>query len=446
MKKFNVIFVPIGVPTFHMESARAEFDKSVTMIKSLTDAGIYPESPLLSTEDLKNFINDKNPDLVILQNTTFANSAYAGEVVKAFNCPIILWTLREPIIDGGRLRLNSLTGAYSAGNLFHHVGRENFEYIFGAPEEEKTRKKIGACIKAAEMKKNLKSLNMASIGHTPQGFGFGRGLDAELLKNFGINLISIEARELINKAKNFTKDEYEALYEEIDNKMVGLTETPAENIDKFIRLYKAYKDFVKQNNIGAVASRCWPDYFVDYGAPVCGVLGLLNDGMTAASCESDLMGALSMYIGMGFSNSPVFFGDPVSLNEEKNTITYWHCGMAACSLARKDKGAEVGVHPNRKIGPTMEFGCKPSEHTTIFRIGRKPNGEFRFFIAQGEALDEPKQFLGTSVVIKTKNEALKIVETSIKDGWEPHFAVIYGDVVEELEILAGLLNMEVCKY
>ena len=52
----------------------------------------------------------------ILQNITFANAAYASEVLKRFSCPVLLWTLREPVIDGGRLRLNSLTGAYSAGN------------------------------------------------------------------------------------------------------------------------------------------------------------------------------------------------------------------------------------------------------------------------------------------------------------------------------------------
>lgn len=446
MKDFKVIFVPIGVPTFHLESANDQFNKSVNMIKAITECGIYPENPLLSIDDLKKFIKGQNPDLVILQNTTFANSAYASEVVKEFQCPIVLWTLREPVIDGGRLRLNSLTGAYSAGNLFHHTGREAFEYIFGAPTEETTIAKMTAYIKAAQMKKELRSLNIASIGHTPQGFGFGRGLDAELLKYFGVNLVSIEARELINKAKGYSEDEYKDLLEEANQKMVGLCNTPAENVDKFVRVYKAYKDFVEQNNIKAIASRCWPDYFIEYGAPVCGVLAMLNDNLVAASCEADLMGALSMYIGMGFTDSPVFFGDPVSLDEVKNTVTYWHCGTAACSLARKDKGAEVGVHPNRKIGPTMEFGCKPAEEVTVFRIGRKPDGQYRFFIAKGEALDEPKQFLGTSVVVKTENSSIEVIEKSVKDGWEPHFTVVYGDVSKELEVLANMLNMEICRY
>lgn len=444
--EFKVIYIPIGVPTFHLESANAEFNKSVEMLKKITDDGIYPKEPLLSIDKLKEYLKDTKPDLVILQNTTFANSAYASEVIKILEAPIILWTLREPVIDGGRLRLNSLTGAYSAGNLFHHVGREKFEYIFGSPTEERVAKKISVMIKAAKLKKKLRSINMAAIGNTPQGFGFGRALDAELLKNFGINLLTVEVRELMNKAKTYKESEWMPQLQEGKKSMCGLEKLPEKNIEDFARIYTAYKEYIEENNVKILASRCWPDYFVEFGTPVCGALGMLNDKLVAAACESDLMGALSMFIGMELTKIPTFFGDPVSLDEKKNTVTYWHCGTAAPSIAKEDKGAEVGVHPNRKIGPTMEFGCKSSKNVTVFRIGRKPTGEFRFFIAKGEALDEPKEFLGTSIVVKTENPSLRVVEESVKDGWEPHFAIIYGDVSEELEALAKLYNMEVCNY
>lgn len=446
MSKFQVAYVPIGVPTFHLESANNEFQKSVIMLKALTNDCVSPEKPLLTLDELKKFLETINPDLIILQNNTFANSAYAAEVLKAFSCPILLWTLREPVIDGGRLRLNSLTGAYSAGNLFHHMGRENFQYIFGGPTENTVISAVKANINAAKVKKNLRSLNVAAIGQTPQGFGFGRALDAEILKAFGSNLESIEARELINKAKSYKEEEYQNELKEAHLKMVGLDNIPNENVQAFARLYKAYKEFVESKNIKAIASRCWPDFFIDYGTPVCAVLAMLNDNKIAASCESDLFGAISMYIGLELSNSPTFFGDPVSLDEKDNTVTFWHCGTAACSLARQDKGAEVGVHPNRKIGPTMEFGCKSAEEVTIFRIGRKPDGKFRFFIAKGEALDAPKQFCGTSVVIKTDSNAKELVTSSVKDGWEPHFIVIYTDASQELEILGNMLDIEIYKY
>ena len=134
------------------------------------------------------------------------------------------------------------------------------------------------------------------------------------------------------------------------------------------------------------------------------------------------------------------------MDEREGTITYWHCGMAACSLAREDTGAQVGVHPNRKIGPTMDFGCAACEHVTVFRVGRKPDGTFRFFIARGEALDKPKQFSSTSIVVKTEMDATEVVHSSVKAGWEPHFVVLYGDVAPELEKLANMTGAEICRY
>lgn len=446
MSKFQVAYVPIGVPTFHLESANEQFNQSLALLQKLTPDFIAPKSPLLQLDDLKAYLNTLEADLVILQNTTFANAAYATEVVKATHCPILLWTLREPVIDGTRLRLNSLTGAYSAGNLMHHMGITDFGYIFGGPSESKVIDTIQATIQAARLKKSFKSLNIAAIGLTPQGFGFGRGLDAEISKHFGANLISIEARELMSKANNYTKEDYIYLKEEAEGKTVGLNKLPEENVDGFLRLFKAYQSFVEEGQIGAIASRCWPDFFTEYKTPVCGVLGMLNDVKVAASCESDLYGAMSMFAGIELSDAPVFFGDPVSLNEADSTVTYWHCGTAACSLARPDKGSVMGVHPNRQIGPTMEFGCKPCEEVTVFRIGRNPDGSLRLFIAKGEALDAPQQFYGTSIVVKTDTPSGALVNKSVLDGWEPHFVVIYKDVAKALEVFGQMMGFEVCHY
>jgi L-fucose isomerase-like protein len=443
MKKFQIAYIPVGVPTFHLESAQAEFDKSAALLKKLCDNVAVPNEMLLSIDKLNAFMDEIDPDLIVLQNITFANAAYASEILHRFtDVPILLWTLREPVIDGGRLRLNSLTGAYSAANAIKAFRKEQFEYIFGAPTEEKVEKKINATIRAAKLKYDMKSLKLSAIGHTPQGFGFGRALDLEMLEKFGVRLESIEARELIDKAKAFTDEECEEFLKDANSRMVGLDKTPEKNRLDFARLYKAYKDYVTQNNIGAVASRCWPDFFTSFGTPVCAVLAMLNDLGVAASCEADTYGALSMYLGMQLTGSAVFFGDPVSMDEKENTISFWHCGTAACSLARTDTGACVGEHCNRHIGPTLEFGCKASKEVTIFRIGRTSEGQFRFFIATGEALDKPQQFLGTSLVVKTNGNAKEIIYTTVEQGWEPHYVVIYGNVAKELEILAGMLSIQ----
>lgn len=446
MSEFQVAYIPVGVPTFHLESAQKEFEKSIDLLKGLTDAVTVPEKMLLSISDLNAFLDTINPSLIVIQNITFANAAYASEVLRRFECPVLLWTLREPVIDGGRLRLNSLTGAYSAGNALAAFRNGNFEYIFGSPEEERTKAKIDACIRAAWLKEELKSLKIASVGHTPEGFGFGRAMDLDMLNVFGASLESVEARELIDMAKGYSEEECESYLTKMTACTVGMEQTPDKNRKDFARLCKAYKEYVEKHGIGALSSRCWPDFFTAFGTPVCGVLAMLNDLGIAASCEADTYGALSMYMGMKLTGSAVFFGDPVSLDEEENTITFWHCGTAACSIAREDTGAVIGVHPNRKIGPVMDFGCKAADQVTVFRVGRKADGAFRFFLTTGKALDKPKQFLGTSIVVQTDGDCYDIVNRSVTDGWEPHFVVIYGDVKEELKILAHMLEVEVCEY
>ncbi len=443
MKKFQAAYVPIGVGTFHMPSAEKAFEDSKALLRSIEPDIAVPDQMLLNTGLLSDYLDTLSPDLIILQNLTFANAAYASEVLHRFTCPILLWTLREPVIDGGRLRLNSLTGAFSAANAIKAFREEPFEYMYGAPDEEKVIRTAKTVIRAARLRHDMQDLRMASIGHTPEGFGFGRALDLDLLENFGVRLISVEARELIDAAKSYTDEECEEYLQDAMKRTRGLEKTPERNRLDFARLYRSYAEFVLKNKVQAISSRCWPDFFTSYGTPVCAVLAMMNDLGVAASCETDTYGALSMWMGTKLTDLPVFFGDPVSLNEEENTITFWHCGTAACSLAREDTGAEIGEHCNRHIGPTMEFGCKAAEHVTIFRIGRKQDGTFRFFLAEGKALDRPKQFFGTSVVVETEGNAETIIHEAVHEGWEPHYVVIFGQCADELEVLAHMLNMEV---
>ena len=101
---------------------------------------------------------------------------------------------------------------------------------------------------------------------------------------------------------------------------------------------------------------------------------------------------------------------------------------------------------NRKIGPAMDFGCEAYPEVTVFRIGRNPDGSFRFFILEGEAPDKPKQFTGTSIVVRTEANCREIIEDSVVKGFEPHFAVIRGNHAAALTALARMLGFEICKY
>ena len=445
MQKIKIIYIPIGVPTFHLESARRAFDHTVKLLKTIDPDILCPEDMLLSLDSLTAFLQGKDPDLAIVQNVTFANAAYISQVLRESSCPVLLWTLREPDSGGGRLCLNSLTGAFSAGNTMAAMGR-TYDYLLADPEEPVAERKICTMIAAAALKKSVEHLNILQVGHTPEGFGFGRALDGEMQKVFGARLLSIEARELIDRAKTFSEEEARPYIERAKASINGLDQIERKNVVDFARLFKAYDEYTRENHIGALSSRCWPDFFTAFGTPVCAVLGMLNDLSIPAACEADTYGALSMYLAAQLTGKAAFFGDPVSIHEQENTVTFWHCGMAPCSLARTDSGACAGLHCNRKIGPTLEFGCKAEKRVTILRVGKKPDGGFRLFIAKGQAPDKPQQYFGTSIVVQTENPVGALIDRAVKDGWEPHFAVAMGDIGEELETFARLLHIEAEKF
>lgn len=446
MQGFTAVYIPVGVPTFHLESAGDLFERSKRLLHDIDPGFMFPDEMLLSVDSMTAYLDGLSPDVIVFQDLTFANAAYMTEVAARFDCPVIIWTLREPVIDGSRLRLNSLTGAYSAANAMRLSGRTDYGYVFGSPEEDEVIRRIEAFIKAAKVRKEMHGLKLATVGEPPQGFGFGRAHEDELRDVFGAEVCSVSVEDMIERARSYTDEDCEAYLKRSYELSCGLDKTPDNNLKDHARLYRAYSDYIRENGIAALASRCWPDYFTKYGTPVCTVLSMLNDDGTAAACEADVYGALSMWTGMELSSFPVFFGDPVSLDESENTLTFWHCGTAACTLARKDTGAVVGVHPNRKIGPAMDFGCEAFPEATIFRIGREPDGTYRFFILEGEALDKPKQFTGTSIVIKTTAPVREAVEKSVLDGFEPHFVVMKGHHAETLKALAKMLGSKAYVY
>ena len=303
---FCSVYIPVGVPTYHLETAQDHFERSCAMLRGVDPDFVCPDEMLLTLDKLRAYLDGLNPDLIVFQNLTFANAAYMAEVLRRYDCPMLLWTLREPVIDGGRLRLNSLTGAYSAANTLAAFDGRAFNWCFGAPEEESVVSAVKATVEAARVKKAMRSLTMSAIGHTPQGFGFGRALDSELMNTFGVELESIEARELIDMAKTYTDEECAEYLRDTESCTCGLDKTPENNRNDHARLLKAYRDYVRTHHIGALASRCWPDFFTSFGTPVCTVLSMLNDEGVAAACEADIYGALSMWIGMQLSGEPVF--------------------------------------------------------------------------------------------------------------------------------------------
>ena len=82
MKPFVPVYVPVGVPTFHMESAQDAFERSSAALKAMDGDFVCPEDKLLSLDALRAYLDPLAPDLIVFQNLTFANAAYMAEVLR----------------------------------------------------------------------------------------------------------------------------------------------------------------------------------------------------------------------------------------------------------------------------------------------------------------------------------------------------------------------------
>lgn len=443
--KLNVAFFSNGRLTFSVPDAEANKKASVGMLENVFGSIQSSEELLTSPEMVDEFAKTlTQPDLIVYQCTTFIGADFMTEITRCFKCPIVIWSVREPSIDGSRLKLNSLTGAFSAGNcLFSQNIR--FRFVFGNPDEESVKQSFNTIGAALKLVKKLKSLVIGMVGSQPAGFSFG-AIDQYLLADiFGIRIVQTEAAEIMKEAAALAPEDYTSLLSELKERSVGWEKTPGENLDKYARLRKAYQNFIDRNKVKAIASRCWPDFFTGYGAPVCAILSMLNDNGIPSSCEADLGGVISMYMASELSNGAVYFGDPVAVDESCDGIVYWHCGAGASCLSRKKEGAGIGVHPNRKIGPTMEFGLKPGK-VTVIRLGKEKD-HFRMFAMRGEALDEPQKFYGTSIVVRPEGgNASKRICDIVQDGWEPHFIIAYGNIMDELRLYCNYMSIDFMEY
>ena len=63
----QVVYVPIGVGTYHMETAADLLARSIATLKGISEDVVCPEQVLLTVDAVAEYLSDKNPDLVILQ-------------------------------------------------------------------------------------------------------------------------------------------------------------------------------------------------------------------------------------------------------------------------------------------------------------------------------------------------------------------------------------------
>jgi L-fucose isomerase-like protein len=167
----------------------------------------------------------------------------------------------------------------------------------------------------------------------------------------------------------------------------------------------------------------------------------MSDEQIPCSCEADVNGTLTQMILQSISGQAAFGTDMVSLDEARQALVIWHCGLAPLSMADPEGPKGVTIHSNRKLPLLFEFTLKPGI-VSIARLS-EASGEYRLVIGRGEIIRGPKSFSGTSGLLKFERPAHEIFDVILREGLEHHISLTYGDHIQALLALAELLGIPV---
>lgn len=192
-----------------------------------------------------------------------------------------------------------------------------------------------------------------------------------------------------------------------DNKYAGILPRLAQyelTLLDWIESHKGSRSFA------AVAAKCWPAFQTEFGFVPCYVNSRLMEMGIPVSCEVDVYGALSEYIGLCVSGGPTTLLDinntvPDSMYDHSikgkydvrlsETFMGFHCGNTSKSLV---KNPHMGYQliMKRDLEPelpepditrgTLEGNLKPGD-ITFFRLQSTAGAQLKAYIAQGSVLD-----------------------------------------------------------
>ena len=437
-------FAPIARPTFDLDLAR---DLTAQVYAAVSAAGYT----LAGSQDLVMDdaaveariaeLTGADIDMLLLLQSTFADSTMALKLAQALDAPLLLWALPEEQV-GGRLRINSFCGINLAGHGLRRAGI-NYDYIYAEPGDAAALGKLRDFAVAASVKRFLAGARIGRLGEHPAGFDTCRVNHAALKAQLGVEVAQFELAPFFARARRAEPAQVGALAADLRERLAGFDDMEPAATTGTLGAYVALDDLVQEENLSGLAVRCWPEFFTDLGCSACGAMSLLSDQFTPSSCEADVNGTITQLILQWISGEPAFGSDIVAFDTAKDEATLWHCGLAPLSMCDPEVHPQATIHSNREKPLLMQFPLKPGR-VTIARLS-EATGEFRLVIGGGEMLKAPPAFTGTSGIICFDSGAATAMDTIMRQGLEHHVSIAYGDHQGALAALARQLEMPVLR-
>ena len=200
----------------------------------------------------------------------------------------------------------------------------------------------------------------------------------------------------------------------------------------------------------AFADKCWPAFPEQFGFEPCFVNSRLASRGIPVSCEVDIYGALSEYIGACISQDAVTILDinnsvPASMWESQikgkydyaltDTFMGFHCGNTPSCKMCADRAVKYQLIQHRLLEPegsepdftrgTLEGDIAPGD-ITFYRLQCDSQGVVRAYIAEGEVLPVATTSFGGIGVFAIHNMGRFYRHVLIQKRYPHHGAVAFG--------------------
>ena len=417
-----------------------------------------------SLEDIKK--NGCNALCVYLGN--FGPEISETLLAKYFDGPIMFCAAEEEDIEV----LNSDRGDAYCGmlNASYNLKLRNVKaYIPESPvgDAEECADMIKEFIPIAKTLVGLKNLKIFSFGPRPQNF---MACNAPIKQLFNMD-VEIEENSELDLFESFKKHEGDPRIDEVakdmanelgtGNKIPSILPKLAQyelTLLDWIEGHKGCKKYV------AIAGKCWPAFQTMFGFVPCYVNSRLTGRGIPVSCEVDIYGCLSEYIGTCISESAVTLLDinntlPKELYNKdikgkydynfRDTFMGFHCGNTCSSLlcnpTMKYQKIMARSLPVEVTNGTLEGDIIPGE-ITFYRLQSTADNHLYAYVAEGEVLNVPTHSFGSIGVFAIHEMGRFYRHVLIENGFPHHGAVAFGHYGKTLFEVFKYLGVEKVNY
>ena len=311
----------------------------------------------------------------------------------------------------------------------------------------------------------LRNLKIISFGPRPMDF-MACNAPIKQLFNLGVEIQENSELDLFEAFNKHAGDERIAAVAADMAAELGEGNKKPEILNKLAQYEITLLDWIEANKGSreyvALANKCWPAFQTQFGFVPCYVNSRLTKRGIPVSCEVDIYGALSEYIGTVISQDAVTLLDinnsvPADLYEAeikgkygsytlKDTFMGFHCGntpsnkLAFCEM--KFQRIMARTLPEEVTQGTLE-GDIAAGDITFYRLQSTSDAKLRAYIAQGEVLPVATRSFGAIGVFAIPEMGRFYRHVLIEKNYPHHGAVAFGHFGKTLYEVFKYIGVEV---